>query len=373
MAKRRLNFWTVVATLLTVGLLHIGGAWPRVAVAQYSSPAPKPSWGESISSSVKSGFDKVGSAFTPKKTPASPGAEDDAVSLKGKAKPGPDVYVAMARLFEQSGKLADAEQQYQLALKEKPDSLPALLGYAQLKEHLGKPEDALRLYDRAVKSYPREASVHNNQGLCYSRLARLDEAAAALGRAVQLDPRNPLYRNNIATVLVDQGKSREAFEQLRQVHGDAVAYYNLGYLLNKKGQTQAAIQHFALALRVDPSMDSAKRWMEYLERSTAQARLPKPMDGGVRVMVSPSVPANAPPCEPSMEGPMDISVDSAPMPPDRPLPRRLPPVSVRESTLADDARVRAAVPAADRGGAPLAPLPPVQGSRPVIEPLPPVK
>ena len=51
--------------------------------------------------------------------------------------------MAVARLYEQSGKPAEAEQQYLLALKEKPDYLPALLGYAQLKERLGQPDDAI--------------------------------------------------------------------------------------------------------------------------------------------------------------------------------------------------------------------------------------
>ena len=61
-------------------------------------------------------------------------------------------------------------------------------------------------------------------------------------------PKNPLYRNNIATVLVDQCRFREAFTNLREVHSEAAAYYNLGCLLNKKGNTPAAMQNFALAL-----------------------------------------------------------------------------------------------------------------------------
>ena len=140
------------------------------------------------------------------------------------------------------------------------------------------------LYQRAVKAYPRRASVHNNIGLFYARQGRLDEAAAAMTRAVQLDPKNPLYRNNFATVLVDQGKLREAFLQLRDVHSEAAAYYNMGYLLNKKGQTQAAMQHFALALRADPLMVPAQQWIEYLHNEKTQSRLPQhPAANGLRI------------------------------------------------------------------------------------------
>ena len=63
------------------------------------------------------------------------------------------------------------------------------------------------------------------------------------------------------------------------MHSEAAAYYNLGYLLNKKGQTQAAMQHFVLALRADPSMIAAQQWIEYLQKKTTQARVPH-TDGG---------------------------------------------------------------------------------------------
>ena len=97
-------------------------------------------------------------------------------------------------------------------------------------------------------------------------------------------PKTPLFRNNIATVLVDLGRHHEAFAHLRAVHGEAAAYYNMGYLLNKKGQTQAAMQHFAMALRAEPSMVAAQRWLEYLERKTTQARLAHhPMAEGLRI------------------------------------------------------------------------------------------
>ena len=226
--------------------------------------------------------------------PKPPPPEDDAISLHSNAKPGPDLYVAVARLYQESGKLADAELQYQAALKEQADYLPALLGYAQLKEQLGQTKEATWLYVRAVKTYPREPSVHNNVGLFYARQGRLDEAIAALAIAVQLAPKNALYRNNIATVLVDQGKLREAFAQLREVHSEAAAYYNMGYLLNKKGQTQAALQHFSLAWRADPSMTPAQRWIDYLQRKTVQARLPRhPAAGGVRIAAESGEPATS--------------------------------------------------------------------------------
>ena len=175
---------------------------------------------KSWSSGVKRGFGKIGNAFNPKPTPKMQG-EDDAVSLKTQSKPGANLYVAVARLYMESEKYGDAEQQFQRALNEKRDFLPALLSYAELKERMGRPDDAIDLYKRAAGMYPQEASIYNNAGLCFARQGRLDEAATAITRALQLDPKNTRYRNNIATVLVDQGKTSEAFEHLRQSLGEA--------------------------------------------------------------------------------------------------------------------------------------------------------
>ena len=350
MARLCRGFWSVPLAILSLGMADAMGPLCRDVQAQHPATSSNKSWTESVASPFKQGFDKLGHALDPK--PSSPvrEADDDAVSLKNKAKPGPGLYVAIARLYEQSGKMAEAEQQYQLALKEKPNHLPALLGYAHLKDYLGKPNEAIQLYQRAAKAYPRQASIHNNLGLCYARQNRLDEAAAAMSRAAELDPENPLYRNNIAAVLVDQGKLRDAFRHLREVHGDAAACYNMGYLLNQKGQTQAAMQYFALALRADPSMDAARRWIEYLQRSTAQARLSQhPAAAGAKVIGQPAMPS-----------------EGALASPDEAAPRRLPPTTLRRPTL--DGPMLPGI-SYERSAAPAAPLPPPPTSS-TFRPLP---
>jgi tetratricopeptide (TPR) repeat protein len=319
-----------------------------VGQTQQATYPANQSWWDSMSSGFKDGCDKVVHPFgAPKPAVPAPGPEDDAVSLKTKGKPGPGTHVAVAQLYEQSNKMAEAEVEYQTALREKPDFLPALLGYAHLQDQFGKPKEAIELYRRAVQAYPRQASVHNNLGLCYARQNRLDDAVAELGCAIRLDAKNPLYRNNIAAVLVDQGRMTDALLHLRAVHGDAAAYYNLGYLLNKKGQLQAALVNFKLAWQADPSMEAARRWIQYLQRTMAQARLgPNPIAAGVKVITPPPQEAE-------------------PVPSDEPLPRRLPPTM--SQSRADDSSSPGI--AYGSSSPPSAPLPPSLAS-PSLRPLP---
>ena len=365
MARVSAKFWTAFFAILVVGAADFAGPLCRSAAAEQTNAANNDSW----YSPITRGFSKMGHALDPK--PSEPKvADDDAIALKSKSKPSAQLYVALGRLYEEAGNFADAEQEYKAALNLTPDHLGALLAYARLKEELGQKNEAIWLYQRAAKTHPKEPSVYNNMGLFYARQERLDEAVAAMTTAVQIAPKNPLYRNNIATVLVDQCRFSEAFTNLREVHSEAAAYYNLGYLLNKKGNTQAAMQNFALALRADPSLVSAQRWIEYLEKKTTEARFGHhPMAEGLRIKADTSQLGSAP--EPThVETPQNdvqrtpASLAAAPdrdassMLPDAVRPRHLPPVPAAESESGGPSLPGMAYEQCEHPAAATAPLPP---------------
>ncbi len=213
-----------------------------------------------LKSGFKSGAEKVSSAFTP--SPVN--KIQDPTSLSTKSSLSPRLYVAMARFAEQSGRVDEAEQRYRQALQMAPEDLEVLTNYARMKERQGRADEAIGLYKRAAKAHPDNAPLHNDWGLCLARRHELREAVVILERATQLDPKRVLYRNNIATVLVEMGKIQDAFHQMSAVHPKAVAYYNVGYLVQKKGQPEAAASLFAQALKTDPSLDQARFWLAKL-------------------------------------------------------------------------------------------------------------
>lgn len=262
-----------------------------VASAQHTglsagAQASKPSIGQSISEGFKNGFGKVAVALNPKK-PVKPA--EDPLALSTKAEPSARLFVALAKLQEQEGRLAAAAERYEQALKKEPNYPGALLGYARLKERLGHPAEAEKLYEQAAKAHPREPSVANNAGLFYAKQKQYPKALAALGQAVRLKPQEAKYRHNLALVLVQMGRNEEAFGHLRAVHTEAVSHYNLGYLLKTKGDDRAAAFHFAQALRADSSMVAAKQWLAQLgDRSQLAER-------GAPAPAMPPAPATSPP------------------------------------------------------------------------------
>jgi Tfp pilus assembly protein PilF len=260
-----------IAAAALVGALAAGCA----TAPMHPATAQKQSWTEKVSASVKSGTDKLTAAVTPKPQPG--------VETAPPAKnPGPGVFVAMAEMHERSGNIEEAETQLRKALAADPNHLGALLAYAHLEDRQRNFEAATKYYQRALRKHSKNATVHNDMGLCYHRHGKLNEAAKALKSAVELAPHKKLYRDNLAAVLVDQGKIPEALAQLQKAHGEAVGNYNLGYLLAQKRDTAGALRHFRRAAQVDPSLAEAQQWVAQLSGQSAQVavagpRQPPPM------------------------------------------------------------------------------------------------
>lgn len=230
----------------------------------------KPNAAQKLATSIgeSSVVKAVTGAFKKPSKPKGSGTETttvDPLSLSHKsAPPGADFYVSVARMLENNNNTSAAIEQYERALKADPAHLPALLGVARLYDRQGRLPEASKYYAEAVRRHPRDAAPANDLGLCYARQERYEEAAASLRKAVELQPDRVLYRNNLATVLVQLNRVDEAVEQLSAVHPKATVHYNIGYLLNRRGDKKAALRQFDLAVQADPDFDAAKLWADAL-------------------------------------------------------------------------------------------------------------
>lgn len=189
----------------------------------------------------------------------------DPTSLATKTPPPTaDDYVKLGETCDRDGDVESARQHYHKALDMEPHHLGALLGLGRLFDRQGQLDRATAHYAEATNFHPSSATAFNDLGLCLARQGRYNEAITALHRAIEINPDKTLYRNNIATVLVAEGRIDEALAHLTDAHGPAVAHYNIGYLLNKQGRRDQALQQFQLALQAEPSMAPAREWIEAL-------------------------------------------------------------------------------------------------------------
>jgi Tfp pilus assembly protein PilF len=168
------------------------------------------------------------------------------------------LYTAAAALAQKNGNLEAAAQQYRKALQIDPKNRSALIGMARLQHGMGDMKGAIHTYREALNWYRDDAVIMNDLGLCHARNGERELAINVLRTAVQISPERPMYRNNLAAVLVEADRPEEALAYLAQAHGDAVAHYNVGYLLHQAGKNELAADYFSRSLEIDPSMQQAR-------------------------------------------------------------------------------------------------------------------
>ncbi len=266
----------------------LGCAAPAIKPGTTAMGANQPSafskMGESIASwpvskAVSAPFKSGGKSATPEVSASDP------VALQNKpALHGADYQVSVAVMQETSGSDDGAIAAYEKALEIDPKHLPALMGLAHLYDRKAKYDKAISLYQRAIAAYPKSSTTHNDLGICYCRKGMYEESLSELKRAINLSPERQLYRNNIATLLVELNRIDEAYDQLKEVHGEAVAHYNLGCLLVNKKRNADASEQFSLALAHRPDLKEAQIWIAKLNAA--------PADRSPNKIASPQVASN---------------------------------------------------------------------------------
>ncbi len=175
------------------------------------------------------------------------------------------LHIEWGRQLERAGDAHGGSAHFKKVLALEPKNLDALLGIAHLMDRQGQFQHAVHYYEIATRDHPQVPAAFNDLGLCLARMNQLEQAVGPLSQAVALDPQRKLYRNNIGTVLVELGRVDEALEHMLAVHGAAISHYNVGFLLQRRGQPRIAAEHFALAAAISPSFAAARKWADQLD------------------------------------------------------------------------------------------------------------
>ena len=143
-----------------------------------------------------------------------------------------DALTNLGLLLRDDGKLAEAIDCFQRALKANPRDAAAQNSLGSVLQRQGKFAEAIASYRQALQLRPDSAEAHSNLGSALAAAGQLDEAAASCQRAVQLNPNMAQAHNNLGTVLKDQGKldmAAASYRRAIQAKPDfAEAHNNLG-------------------------------------------------------------------------------------------------------------------------------------------------
>jgi tetratricopeptide (TPR) repeat protein len=162
----------------------------------------------------------------------------------------------------QQGKVIEAVEQYDQALRVSPDYAAAHNDLASALMRQGRLQGAIEHYEQAVRLEPDFAEAHYNLGNALLQAGRVQDAIDHYERAVRIAPDFVAANYNLGNAFARTGRMQAAigpWEQALRIRPDfAEAHYSLGVALEQAGRVQDAIRHYEQALRIKPELVPAR-------------------------------------------------------------------------------------------------------------------
>ncbi|MGA2137857.1 MAG: tetratricopeptide repeat protein, partial [Verrucomicrobiia bacterium] len=172
-----------------------------------------------------------------------------------------DAHNLLGFYLGQSGRMPEAIEQFEQALRFDPDKAEAHYNLGVALAQTGKPREAIEQLERAVRIKPDYPDAHYNLGVTFRQMGRIEEAMGHWEEALRLKPDLAEAHNNLGLALAQTGRVPEAIEHLEQAlrikPDSAEAHNNLGMVLEQAGRIQEAVGHWEQALRIKPDYAEA--------------------------------------------------------------------------------------------------------------------
>jgi tetratricopeptide (TPR) repeat protein len=172
----------------------------------------------------------------------------------------------LANALEEQGQTDRAIRHYREALRLNPDYAKAHANLANALIGRGRNDEAIEHYREALGVRPGNAQAHSDLGVALGRRGRIDEAIEQYREALHLRPDFPEAHYNLANALRRRGRTDEAILHYRKAldlkTGFVEAHFNLGIALSERGREDEAVEHFEEVLRIIPGHAQAERRLE---------------------------------------------------------------------------------------------------------------
>jgi predicted AlkP superfamily phosphohydrolase/phosphomutase/predicted Zn-dependent protease len=177
----------------------------------------------------------------------------------------------LASCYFQGGYLAQAEKLLgAMADGAEPDTASGKLLWARIKLARGDLGGALKALLEAEEMAPQTPGIYVQLGDAYTRLSQLQNAKAAYEKAIALDEDNARAFQGLSTVYRRLGDNQQtvdcALRAVSLLHRLPLSHFNLGVALVRSGDNERASLALETALRFQPQMVNAHRYLAMIHR-----------------------------------------------------------------------------------------------------------
>lgn len=181
-----------------------------------------------------------------------------------------EAHLNLGALDAMSGRVAQAESEYLLAIRQEPRFIPAYINLADLYRQQGQEGKVEEILKKALIQEADDGDVHEAMGLSLVRRSRLHDAIPILKRAWQLRVDRSRYGYTYAVALHEAGLKAEALSVLKQVHerhrADRDVLAALAQYQQEAGDRKGAVNSARKLVELSPSEEGARRLLNALEK-----------------------------------------------------------------------------------------------------------
>ncbi len=176
----------------------------------------------------------------------------------------PETYMAAAKLFEQQGNYEQAIKQYRMAVAVNHDYAAAYHRLGVLLSGVGHYIESVEALDRAAALRPDNPVVQNNLAFVLMLQGKWAKAEQHLRAAIDTQPWFVRAQINLGMTLAQLGRRDEALDTFRKVLPETDAYYNFGLMLRSTQNYDEAAEAFRHALSLNPEFSAAARQLDQI-------------------------------------------------------------------------------------------------------------
>ena len=166
-----------------------------------------------------------------------------------------DALYNLGNIFKDDGRIDDAIKSYEKVIEINPGYDDAQFNLGVSLQILGQVDKAIDHYEKALLSVPDNTGIRINLGFIFQSLGNPDDAIEEYKKVLEIDPNQLIVLNNLGACLKELGEMNQAieyFEKALEIDPNyAEAHFNLGYVYQDLGEIKQAILCYEKAVVIN--------------------------------------------------------------------------------------------------------------------------